>query len=375
MIEKLLEDPSLTNRLLELTNIKASSLESFIHTNKETLNLSTILRIIEELFPSLQHELMNEYILSLNPNKKLARFCLEYLNTTRQDDVLDQHLKILLNSKSSINREWATIYLLDRKQTTREFSNSEVISLLHNTRVHTLEMKLYSKMIAAYCHFEDHLLQEIYDAIHPLEPKLKKIKDPYIKESYTARFGLIMTPISLHFEHQNDLLRYSQMVFKCSGQKALKCMTHIQLGNSYLISHYDNALFHFKKALELSDHIREVQIKRSLNFLDNYWGKQPKHLNHESSAPKDIHEIAFFHIQQGEPLKAIAMLQTIKWEILSKSEKAFHLYFKGLALNDRNCLIESVRYFKEGDMMHYKNIPLIALRNMGEDETIIEALK
>ncbi|MFC4323416.1 AimR family lysis-lysogeny pheromone receptor [Litchfieldia salsa] len=377
LLKKIESDASLVNVLLKSTELKShSQLKKYFNSTKEVLEFSTVLKIIQELFPSSEIELMCDYIKSIPTYKRQARYALEYLSCNRQDELLDEIIAKLLRSFNRKNREWAMIYRIDRRVSIGDLSPKDALNQLQSLTLLTKEMKIFSNYQRSYCAFNTYPFQEQYEELKSVESSLSKIKDSYVQESYTARYGLIMTAICVHLEKNSEMLRYGQLVLGCNGQDIMKCLTHIQIGNSYIISHFDNAIFHFNKAMEYcGQDTKLLEIKRSLNFIHNFWGKQPPYLNKDSKNPSDVHEVAFYYIQQGNSMKAMSILQSLDWEELSKSQKAFHLYFRGLALNERSYFFDSIRYFNEISMKNYRKLPLIALKKMGEDNSIIQALE
>ncbi len=375
--EQLANDPTIVNKIIAWAGMNnPRSLSIFLTTNKENLNFHTVLEIVRRLFPEREQELMRKFILSLNPNKTLVRYALEYACINRLDDLLDEIIDTLSHSDNRKNRESAFVYGIDRQLDRNELSNSEAIRLLKQHTYVTSEMKIYSKILEIYCEYPTSSYLDLYTKAGPLAAKIAKLKDTYIHECYLARYGLIMTALCIHLGKREDVFRYSEHVLVCEGLHSLKCQIHIHLGNLYIFSHYENALFHFKKALFHCVHeTRMTEIKRSLNFIHNYWGKKPEYLDFKSSNPSDVHEVAFYHIQQGNDRKGLEILNTLDWENLTPTQKAFHLFYKGIAKNDRECFFKSVRYFNEvGDSL-YKQLPLIQLEKMGESEEIILALK
>ncbi|TCJ00478.1 hypothetical protein E0Y62_26715 [Cytobacillus praedii] len=115
-------------------------------------------------------------------------------------------------------------------------------------------------------------------------------------------------------------------------------------------------------------------LKRSMNFLDNVWGKKPRYLDMNSKHVSDIHEVAFNLINEGQINQAIELLNTLDLDKLSFNQKGFHFYLKGLISKNIVDYCESVKNFKKSGDSYYRRLPLMQLKNLNVDDCIIEAM-
>lgn len=341
-------------------------------------NVPSALKTFEFAFP---HEdivdLMSQYALEINPNWQLARQFLEYVRINKLDELTDKLIDKLINCSNNESKEWATIYKIDREVSKGSITPHEAIKEIDKTKVETIEMEVFSQIVQFYNYFDVGLINHAEEFYQVVINKIEMIDNEYIKNSYLNRLELMRCEVALHKDDQK-LARKHALVAAESAPNTLKCFLYLRLGNSYIFESFDKSLEYLKKAKEYAEEIKAksygIQVKRSLNFLHNYWEKIPKHLILDSNEISDLHEVAFYYIRQGNITMGLKVLDGIEFENLNNLQKGFHCFYRGLATGNDDFYYNSIEYFKLAGEKFYRKAPLIELQKLGVKPAIISAL-
>ncbi len=343
--------------------------------SRELDNFNSLLKIVRELFPDREFELMNNYLRTVDPNKKTARVGLEYANMSRIDDLYEHLIEKLLDSSNAESKEWSQLYHLYQQGIKGSLPQLEIVDKVNEMRIKTPEMKVYSKLIIIYSYYHLGLFDILKQTSKLVDHQIVNIKDEFIKDSFTSRYGLVMTTVSLHSGSIEGVRTYGEMTLQSCQRSVINCQVLLQMGNSYMFESYEKSMEYFHKALSICNvSNKEEQIKNSMNFVNNYWGKNPDFLDYSSDTVSDKHEVAFHYIQSGRQDEGINLLNELNFEELTHGQKGFNLFYKGLATGNKNFYYESVRHFNLAGEKFYKKLPLIELRKLGENEIILDAL-
>jgi hypothetical protein len=376
---KLDSSPSLADELVSLTTIRNKTrLYRYLQSPDCEIDcFESLLTMVRQVCPEQEYEVMDAYIRTLDPNQVLARHSLEYANCNRLDNLYYFMLdKLSTMGKHRESQEWVRLHELEDQRHKGEISNVDFPKILNSIKFKSPEMKVYSKIVLLYYYYDLRDYQRLKDASSVIEKQIRKLKSPFIRTSFTLRLAMAMTAVSYHFGELEKIRLYGQVILDQPGQNRLKSMVHLYFGNSYIYSNYQRSLYHLLKAEELSG--KEFffkQLKRSRNFLANYWGETPPYLDFSSKEIPDIHEVVFHHIKSGRMIEALNLLKSTDWESLTNNQKGFHMFYKGIAVNDRNFLFESVQYFTQAEEKYYIYLPLLELERIGEDPEIVRALR
>ncbi|QOR66353.1 hypothetical protein IM538_21730 [Cytobacillus suaedae] len=370
--------PHVADELVELTTIrnKARLYRYLQNPECEIDCFDSLLRMVRHLFPDEEFEIMDAYIRTLDPNQVLARHSLEYADRNRLDGLYDYMLNKLKSSNHRESQDWGRLHEIEYKRARREISNQNFPDLIHQMKFKSPEMRVYSQITLMYCYYDMRKIQKMKEAAPIIQKQISKLKSPFIRTSFMLRMALVMTGVSYHLGKMENIRLYGQIILDRPGEIRLKGLVHQFIGNSYIFSNYERSLYHFTKAEEYcSNESLALGIKRSRNFLANYWGKIPPYLDYVSKEIPDIHEVVFHHIRSGRMIDALNLLKSTKFEDLTLSQKGFHMFYKGIALNDRDCLFKSIEYFTQANERFYINLPLLELERIGENPEIVRALR
>lgn len=370
--------PHVADELVALTTIRNKArLYRFLKSQESEIDcFDSLLTMVRRLFPDQEFEIMDSYIRTLNPNQVLARHSLEYADCNRLDGLYEYMMDKLKNSKHRESRDWAGLHEVELRRARGEITNVDFPDIVNKMKFKSPEMKVYSQIVLMYCYYDLRKVQKMKDIAPAIQKQISKLKSPFIRNSFMRRMALAMTGVSYHLGEMENIRLYGQMILDQPGGPRLKGQVHQFIGNSYIFSNYDRSLYHFTLAEKYCNNERlAIAIKRSRNFLANYWGKVPPYLDFESKEIPDIHEVVFHHIRSGRMIDALNLLKSTDWESLTLNQKGFHMFYKGIAVNDRDCLFESIEYFTQANERYYLHLPLLELERIGENPEIVRALR
>jgi hypothetical protein len=374
------KDRTLAKKLAKLIGYtNPSALYKFINNDKRDFQeFSTMLTIIRELFPAQEKELMMEVAQTLDPNKHITRVALEYATITKHEELKKYLIEKLAGAKNIESKDFAFIYELDDKLAKKEISSHEGIELINRKGFTSYEAKLFSKIVLIHEYYNLGLFDIMFDLAKLVNVQLQSINDEYLLKSYKARLGIIMSTVSLHKGYINETREYSLNILNSEVSNLLKSIAYLNLGNSYIMESYEKSFEYLNEGLKITekykfDHV-SIHIKRSLNFLANYWGNKPQYIDYNSQEIADIHEVAFMNIRENKMEKALEILNSINLDALTNLQKGFHYFYRGLLNNSKENFYQSITYFKMSGDNFYRQLPIIELKKMGENELLLNAL-
>lgn len=376
------KDKGLATKLAQVAGLaNPSPLYKFLNEpDRELYDFGGLLAIVRYLFLDREKELMEAYIKTLSPNGKCARCSLEYAVNNRMYDlsnIMTEKLTLSLNTES---KEWGKVYRLNNNVLINHGDYFGLMEHLNSLRIKSCEMKAFSKMLQMHSYYEGRKFELFFQVSDCFENEIKDIKDDYIRFSYLCRFSLISVAIHLHSGNVLEARRYANLVLDNSTQDSFRSIAYLQLGNSYILDNYTNAMEFLEQSrmysLKLRDNgTRLKQVLRSLSFTQNYWGKGSKHLDINSSEISDIHEVAFNKIRGGDYSEATNILDCIDQSGLTAHELGFHNFYRALINPSIEAFMDSVNNFKMSGDRYYRNLPLIELKKLGVEEVYLNALK
>jgi tetratricopeptide (TPR) repeat protein len=373
------KDKGLATKLAQVAGLaNPSPLYKFLNEpDREMNDFKGLLEIVRYLFMDREKEIMHDYTLTLDPNGKCARISLEYSLSNRMYDITDTLIAKLSQSKNTDSREWALIYGIDRKVDKGEITLLESIDVIAEQRIKSKEMQSFGKMLQFYAYFKSRMFDMMFQISTGLEEKIKKINDNYIRFSYLCRLGLVMANVNLFSNNIDDARKYGRMVLDNTTQDSLRSVTYLQLGNAHIMENYEVSKDYLTQAYITCKNIengklRLIQVKRSLNFLNNYWGVKPEHLDFDSTEVSDVHEVAFYYIRSEQYEKAKVVLDGISNINMNDYQKGFHFFYRGLMSSEMDDFRNSVYHFKKSGDKYYRNLSLIELEKLGENPMVLK---
>lgn len=344
---------------------------------KEFEKFAGLIRIVEELFPEDAKSIMSEYALTLDPNKQSARFMLEYAELNGLKELRQELINRMIECSNAQSREWAEVHQIDISYLNGEFDFLKSVGKFASIGTKTKEMMIYSQILRAYCNLDQQFYDMAEQIVLPLEMMIQEIKEEYILDSFTGRILLILGEC---YNRKGAKEKARQICNKMINN--VKCKKFVawgllQLGNSWMLESFDKSNQYLMKGYMLSFEFDEkinTNIKRSLNFLDNLWKKQPRNLDLNSNHPSDLHEIAFYYINHKQFTKAMDVLNKDDLNVITNNQRGFHFYLKGLITNKISDYAESVKAFMKSKDYLFRELPLIQLEKLGVDKGILEVM-
>ena len=377
---KMEKDRTLATKLAKLIGYaNPSALYKFLNDPKRDFKeFNAILTIIRELFPEQEKELMMEVAQTLDPNKHITRVALEYATITKHEELKKYLIGKLAGTKNIESKDFAFIYELDDKLAKKEISSHEGIELINRKGFTSFEARVFSKIVLIHEYHALGLFDIMFDLSKIIDIEIKSIDDNYLSKCYKARLGLVMSNASLHKGYVDKARKYCNDILNSDVPETLKSIGYLYLGNSYIMESYNESLKYLEQGLYITEKYDykyyNVQIKRSLNFLMNYWGVTPKYIDNISNDIADLHEVAFMYIRKNDKTMALQILDSINIDSLNNLQKGFHYFYRGLINNSKELFYKSVTHFKLTGEKYYLSLPLIELKKLGENEMILNAL-
>jgi hypothetical protein len=132
------KDKGLAARIAnKMGHANPSTLNKFLNNpEREMESFCSLLTMVQELFPNREFEIMNEYIRSLDPNKKTARICLEYTQVNNQlKETHDYLLEALSNCSNKESNEMAKVYQIDNDVANGKIKPLEGITIFQSIKL------------------------------------------------------------------------------------------------------------------------------------------------------------------------------------------------------------------------------------------------
>ncbi|WP_209125253.1 AimR family lysis-lysogeny pheromone receptor [Alkalihalobacillus sp. BA299] len=380
MIKNELEkEKVLAIKLISITGLKSkSSLYKFLNEpDREMDHFEGLLKMVRYLFPKQEFEIMDAYFRNVNPNGKTARISLEYATINRLNDLKVFMLGKLKMCSNAESKEWAKTYEIDQQVMDGQISPTEANILLNDLKLKTIEMKVIAKVFMIYNYYDLKMLDRCQQVASLIEDGLSQLKKyPYLKKSLVCRIGLI----NMHIGNREEGILSGEMVINNAVSQLTEATANQVLGILSIIESYEVAYNYLSKALNIYNELQSLKIRgtqRTINFLQNYWKREPEYLDFKSKEIDDRHEIAFYYIQKQQFVKAKDILHEIECEIdeMPHIIKGFHYFYRGLISGRREDFFESVIQFKYANQKMYYHFPLLELKKLGEDELTLKVLE
>jgi hypothetical protein len=335
-----------------------------------------LIYVVNSIYGEETKEKFLSYAKQLSPNKFTSKTLLEYATQNRYSEITNYLIDEFKKSTKREAREWGIVYDLDRKSAKRELTGYDLINEASPVQFKQPEVKVFAKLVQIYEYYDMKKYHYMETVSETLEEEIRGIPNEFIRDSYLIRFCLIMASVKLHKGKLEESRHYAKTGFIHTMTDNFSSLFQLFLGNSFVFENYHLAKSHFNKALELAskDSYQSQEIKRSMNFLDNVWGKEPKFLSHGSKEVSDMHEIIFAYINKGNFQYANCVMKETESLPMTNSNKAFNNYLRWLLTDEEDYLIESIKFFKDCDDYYYIKLPTIKLELLGYKKKFIEML-
>lgn len=359
-------------KISRIAGVNESSFSRFLN-GYEVLLFGSVLRIVKQLFPDEEKELMAEYVVT--QKSRNARFAMEYCSLNDLPEQLEQLVNKLSASYNPLDKEWSTLYRLMIHRKKRTFPPDELLSQVEIFAPKEIEMKIMKEILKGYIYYEmrDYGNLELY--INPLEKLVEQVKSKYMRDCLRIRIGLLLNYVNLLNNEIEKSRHHSYLVINQDHFERLKAPAYHHLGHSYLYEDYEKANEYLQKAIELFTKLNQpTSVDKSLytlSFIQSYWGIE-REFPFELKGYQEESEYIYYLIQKGEKERAQEMLEQIDLSTVSDWNKGFHYYYQGLINQRKDTLYQSVKCFQlSNDLFHIK-LPLQELLKLGEDKAVIE---
>jgi tetratricopeptide (TPR) repeat protein len=380
ILNKCEEERGLAVKLAELGGYSSGSalLKILKDEKKEFAKFYGLVKIVRHLFPDQEKEIMADYSMTLDPNKQTARVMLEYLEVSKLHDVKRELISKMLSSKNQESLEFAQVYNVDDLYLTGKIDYLEAIKMYDEISIKkSVEMRAGIVLFKNYCYMDKQMHHMSYDLSQGLENVIDQITECYIQETYYSRLAIFKVSYLVRAGKQDEARDLCDELINKIDDSYFKSWAFLHLGNSYIVSDYRKAQFYLSTGYKLSAGIHEhaeVNIKRSLNFLNTLWDKDAEHLNLKSNHPSDVHEVVFYLIRKGQCTQATKELNKMDQDSMTNSQLAFHFYYRGLIDSSIENHSLSIEYFKKANDVYFRNLPILELQKLGIHASLLKAL-
>ncbi|MGD7047022.1 hypothetical protein FZC83_02120 [Rossellomorea marisflavi] len=378
ILNKFEEDTGLATKMAKIAGYSSPGALTKIlkDEKKEFAKFYGLVKIVRCMFFEEEKSLMAEYSTTLDPNKQTARYMLEYLNTSNLHDEKKKLINRMLESSNALSKEYANIYEIDHNSLMKLEDFNGTLSKYLSLNNKTIEGKVITEILKCYTFLDEHEYTMIKRSLDTVSKLVHEIKDDYLREILLCRYSLLLVGYHVRNDEKMKVRDICWSLINQVEDNYFKSWAYLHIGNSYIIEDYDKSYKYLTDGLKLnSDNNNAVMnLKRSVNFVSNLWGKESLLLDLNSENPSDKHEIAFYYIQHGQKQMALNTLDSLEFDKLTVNQKAFHMYYRGLLNYDLDSFAESVAYFRESGDFFFRKLPLLEISKMEVPSSIIRAL-
>ncbi|MGG1363604.1 AimR family lysis-lysogeny pheromone receptor [Bacillus velezensis] len=352
---------------------KVNGFYKFINTpEKEMDNLGGLINIVKSLFPDNEEQLLSDYFLSLDPNKKCARQSVEYSDINQWDALTDKIVSRLSSSKNLASQEWGNTYSIHRRLSESKISLTDAIRATGKCK--TDEMLFFSNAMLMYEYLkvgEFGLMKSTLSLLN-----FNDLPEGFVKDCYMNRISLLNANIHLNDNEIEKSRYHSEQVIQNSNINRLKVFGHLTYGNTLIFESYSKAKEQYLKGLEFArdNEHHKYKLRLALCFLSNVWNKDNKWLDFDTDNIPDKIEVAYYYTNNKEFNKAEKVINELENMELYEYDSGILDYVKGILYQNKNYFYESTAKLKKSGDKLFINLPLAELRKMGCDEKLLELI-
>lgn len=358
--------------LSKIAGVNESSVSRYLH-GFEMLNLASVLKIVQHLYPEQEKEIMAEYVLT--QKSRNARFALEYCDLNSMPEQVHKLIESLSVSVNPIDKEWAKLYRFIRNFRDKNTTLEDLLWQVEVFDPKELEMKIMKQILKGYIYVQ--LTDYTSLTLHTkyTENLIKRVKSEFLRNCFNIRLGLLKNYVCLYANDLKQARHYSNLVLKQNFFENVKPIAYHHLGHSYLFEDYDKSMRYLEKAVALFrelGHKKNLYIaERKVIFLNSYWKKDMEY-NFRLDTFTEKSDYIYYLLQKERIDQAKEVFEQIDVSTLSDQEKGYYYYFLGEITKDKTLYYESVNSFRNaGDRFHII-LPVEKLRSLGENETILK---
>ncbi|ARJ76186.1 MULTISPECIES: AimR family lysis-lysogeny pheromone receptor [Bacillus] len=300
---------------------------------------------------------------------------LEMSDINEQYEQTDALIDQLINSSCSIEREWAAMYQIKRKQDRGEINAHQALKAIGKLDPKSQEMRVFTYIIPLYYYLRMAEYSNLAEMSTVVDLDFIE-NNEQIKSSFYNRLMALLGASAFSQNNMTQARFYCSYGINVTNIDRLVAYSYLTLGNTYLLDDYEKAKEYYLAGLKHTENnpLAKLQLTRSLCFLENHWNQENFWLNPDSNEVTDIQEIAHYHIKKNNLQQAKEILENLEEQPNIHNDFGIHFYLKGLAYEDKRFFYESIKHFKLSGDLYSIRLPLDKLREMGEDEQILDLL-
>jgi hypothetical protein len=290
---------------------------------------------------------------------KNIKCTLEFLASHGKLNHLEKLISFIKEGYNSPDlNDWADAYsiLLEYKKSPKNFS---YIHRLRSYSPKKVETKILSILIEMYYLHAQQKYNSMLTLSEIIELDLEKIKDSYIRSSFSHRlYQMIAYTYLYRFADTEKARFYAQKIIKfCADFSA---DSYYIVGTSFFFEDCDKCLAYLRKYVELlqqqgRNELAKSIIENDIPFVQAHWG-----LKQSSEENVSLSERAHYEAKWGN--KEIA-LDLVNKSIAVEGVSPFKLYYKALATNESHLFFESLIFFSKKGNKFYAKLPYEYIKN------------
>ena len=378
MDNKFKDDTGLAVRAAKIKGInQPQKLYKFVSGEiKEIDNFKAMREVIEFIFRNNHEEVLTQYGNDLDPNKQFIRDAVEYASLFEKKEMTGVLLEKLKSSTNSKGNEWSYFYKL--KEKSKGMSSSDIFKEITSYNFKTKEMPIFSNLMLMNAYLYETKYNSAEEMAEMTESLINELKDGYIKESYRKRLYAVKVSLTLRGGNHKKTEELGKQALSIHETSPVDIYILMNIGNAYIMHDYDVAMSYFERAVSLAnefkDDIRLVQVKNSIDFCMCYWKKYSHNGEEINQEDYSDYNKAFYYISVGNNEVAEKCLESIDYGNMDDVDKAFYYFYKGLLTKEKHDFYKSIKHFKITGDKNYRQMPIIELKKLGEDDILIEVL-
>lgn len=358
----------ITNKELAKKWGVSSSVVSDVFNSKSQMRFYYLSRTLNNLYEErdIRVQKLERYI--TNTKARNLREAMEYLSLRGEFGLLKNVVDKEKESSNCENREWAHVYDLILKRYTSNIPPIEWFRSIEkiNRTAKTLEMKILTEILLCQALYQNRNYRSLFDHLKELEIEINKIKNKFIKNSFTVRYKEALSVISLQSGRVDDSRRASKellAIYEEDNSFVIPMITALgKFGESFIFDNYELAKKYLEEGINfLSTYSDEGLGKKrgmfqyTLNFLKMFHWRDLEGLEETLG---DI-ELSYYRFKQGNHKEAERLLLANKDS--GEVSTPFENFYLGLARNDKDLIMKSLELFEESGNIFYSKLPKLYL--------------
>lgn len=229
-----------------------------------------VIEAVNCILPEKEKELMSDYCKS-GIDKKYLFCALEYCYTQKMFDVM----RYLIVEYSSVTPEPCSLYKWILNY--RGNFDMQHISKLRNNIFKSIEAKALLLILETYGYYNLGKYDMAHFYISKAESYITKIKDPFLRKSFSARIDEVLANVYLKQENNVELARLAaKSLLENKVSESHEITANHLLALSYFLTSYEKSIAYYNIFLDLMEQHPErvdeiIQNKEEIAILQYYW--------------------------------------------------------------------------------------------------------